>query len=449
LRRRGPLTITGTNTSEVVATIRSRSKFMVIEGVKIPDEAVLLEIEKLNPYEKNARTHSQEQVEQIASSMLEFGFTNPILVDEKCGVIAGHGRLMAANHLGLKKVPVVVLNHLTENQKRAYILADNKLALNSGWDEGVLRKELLALDEAGYDLPLIGFSDEELNALMPDAEKCEEEPQDADAMPSIPTKPTSQLGDVWILGKHRLMVGDSTNLELVERMMDGVKADMIFTDPPYNVNYQGKTKDALKIQNDKMDADDFQQFLRDVFSTMAAVSKPGAAIYVCHAATETYNFQKGMMDAGFLVKQHIVWVKQSIVMGRQDYQWQHEPIFYGWLDGDSHTWYGDRKQSTVWSIDRPFRNEEHPTMKPIELVEKGILNSSERAQVVLDLFGGSGSTLITCEKNGRKCRTMELEPKYADVIVKRWQDFTKKKAVLEETGETFESSSIGRAKREA
>jgi DNA modification methylase len=407
------------------------------EQVKLPDGVQCWPIEKLKPYEKNARTHSQEQVEQIAASMLEYGFTNPILIDGNDEIIAGHGRLMAANHLGLKEVPVIVLSHLTEEQKRAYVIADNQLALNAGWDEGVLRQELSALKEAGYDLALTGFSDEDLGRLMPDLQTQEPPPGDEEKVPAVHANPVSRMGDVWILGKHRLMVGSATDLAAVEKLMAGRKADMIFTDPPYNVNYEGKTKDALKIQNDKMSNDEFYQFLYDAFTNMFTVTQPGGAIYIAHADSEGMNFRKAMMDAGFLLKQCIIWVKQTIVMGRQDYHWQHEPILYGWHGGGSHSWYGDRKQSTVWNVDKPARNGEHPTMKPIVLMEKAILNSSERAQIVLDLFGGSGSTLIACEKNARKCRTMELDPRYADVIVRRWQEFTKKTATLEETSQSF------------
>jgi DNA modification methylase len=407
------------------------------EQVKLPDGVQCWPIEKLKPYEKNARTHSQEQVEQIAASMLEYGFTNPILIDGNDEIIAGHGRLMAANHLGLKEVPVIVLSHLTEEQKRAYVIADNQLALNAGWDEGVLRQELSALKEAGYDLALTGFSDEDLGRLMPDLQTQEPPPGDEEEVPAVHANPVSRMGDVWILGKHRLMVGSATDLAAVEKLMAGRKADMIFTDPPYNVNYEGKTKDALKIQNDKMSNDEFYQFLYDAFTNMFTVTQPGGAIYIAHADSEGMNFRKAMMDAGFLLKQCIIWVKQTIVMGRQDYHWQHEPILYGWHGGGSHSWYGDRKQSTVWNVDKPARNGEHPTMKPIVLMEKAILNSSERAQIVLDLFGGSGSTLIACEKNARKCRTMELDPRYADVIVRRWQEFTKKTATLEETSQSF------------
>lgn len=407
------------------------------EEIAMPPGIPLWDIRKLKPYEKNARTHSQEQVEQIAASIVEFGFTNPILIDEKAGIMAGHGRLAAANFLGIPQVPVVQLKHLSPAQKRAYVIADNQLALNAGWDESLLRKELEALEKEGFDVSLMGFSDEELERLMPEAEK-EEEKGDEEAVPAVQANPVSRAGDLWILGKHRLLVGDSLDIHAVERLMAGGLADLIFTDPPYNVNYTGKTKNALKIQNDQMGPEEFYQFLLNAFTNMFRVARPGAGIYVAHADSEGLNFRKAMIDAGWLVKQCLIWVKQSIVMGRQDYHWQHEPILYGWSNSGSHTWYGDRKQSTVWEVDRPSKNLEHPTMKPIALVEKALLNSSERAQVILDLFGGSGSTLIAAEKTGRKCRTMELEPKYADVIVRRWQEYSKKQATHEDEGATFD-----------
>lgn len=413
----------------------------------MPTGIPLWELSKLKPYEKNARTHSQEQVEQIAASIVEFGFTNPILVDEKDGIIAGHGRLMAANHLGLAKVPVIVLSHMTEAQKRAYIIADNQLALKAGWDEGLLRKELEALEQSGFDLSLVGFSEEELSEIMPEASRVEEA-GDEEAIPEVMANPVSRLGDIWALGKHRLLCGDCTSIDNVQKLMGDLKADMVFIDPPYNVALGMETPEEAKrrnrrtdgktVMNDKMDNEAFYQFLRDAFVSLFTAAKPGAAIYVAHADSEGLNFRKALIDAGWLLKQCLIWVKQSIVMGRQDYHWQHEPILYGWASGGSHTWYGDRKQSTVWNFDKPSKSEDHPTMKPVALVEQAILNSSERAQIVIDTFGGSGTTLIACEKNGRKSRTMELDPKYVDVAVRRWQEYTGKKAILEETGQSFD-----------
>jgi DNA modification methylase len=394
-------------------------------------------LERLRPYERNARTHSAEQVAQIAASIVEFGFTNPILVDSHDGIIAGHGRLMAATELGLKTVPVVVLDHLSERQRKAYILADNQLALNAGWDTELLSAELQELVELDFDVSLIGFSDEELADLLPEVEELPPEDADADAVPEPPAEPVTKPGDVWLLGKHRVMCGDSTSLTEVERLMAGGKADLLLTDPPYNVAYEGKTADALTIQNDSMSDDDFRQFLRDVYSTADAVMNPGAVFYIWHADSEGYNFRGAAHDVGWQVRQCLIWNKNSLVMGRQDYHWKHEPCLYGWKEGAAHYWGSDRSQTTVLDFNRPSRNGEHPTMKPVELFQYQVENSSKRKSVVLDLFGGSGTTAIACEKTGRHARLMELDPRYCDVIVKRWQAFTGKRATLEATGELF------------
>lgn len=394
-------------------------------------------LERLRPYERNARTHSAEQVAQIAASIVEFGFTNPVLVDSHDGIIAGHGRLMAASELGLKTVPVVVLDHLSERQRKAYILADNQLALNAGWDTDLLRAELQDLAEQDFDLSLIGFSDDELADLLPDVEELPPEDADEEAVPEAPAEPVTKPGDVWLLGKHRVMCGDSTSLTEVERLMDGGKADLLLTDPPYNVAYEGKTAEALTIQNDSMSDDDFRQFLRDVYSTADSVMNPGAVFYIWHADSEGYNFRGAAHDVGWQVRQCLIWNKNSLVMGRQDYHWKHEPCLYGWKEGAAHYWGSDRSQTTVLDFNRPSRNGEHPTMKPVELFQYQVENSSKRKGVVLDLFGGSGTTAIACEKTGRHARLMELDPRYCDVIVKRWQAFTGKRATLEATGELF------------
>jgi site-specific DNA-methyltransferase (adenine-specific) len=394
-------------------------------------------LERLRPYERNARTHSAEQVAQIAASIVEFGFTNPILVDSHDGIIAGHGRLMAASELGLKTVPVVVLDHLSERQRKAYILADNQLALNAGWDTDLLRAELQDLAEQDFDLTLIGFSDDELADLLPDVEELPPEGADEEAVPEAPAEPVTKPGDVWLLGKHRVMCGDSTAITEVERLMAGGKADLLLTDPPYNVAYEGKTAEALTIQNDSMSDDDFRQFLRDVYSTADSVMNPGAVFYIWHADSEGYNFRGAAHDVGWQVRQCLIWNKNSLVMGRQDYHWKHEPCLYGWKEGAGHYWGSDRSQTTVLDFNRPSRNGEHPTMKPVELFQYQVENSSKRKGVVLDLFGGSGTTAIACEKTGRYARLMELDPRYCDVIVKRWQAFTGKRATLEATGELF------------
>lgn len=384
-------------------------------------------VEELIPYARNSRTHSDAQVAQIAASIKEFGWTNPILVDGENGIIAGHGRLMAARKLGHTEVPVIELKDMTETQKKAYIIADNQLAMNSGWDTSMLSLELADLQADGFDLDLIGFDPKELNKLL--------EPEqiegltDEDAVPEVPKDPKTKPGDIYILGNHRLMCGDSCNIESVEALTDGL-VDILVTDPPYNVAYEGKTKDALTIQNDSMGDEQFRQFLRDAFVAADAVMKPGAVFYIWHADSEGYNFRGACFDAGWKVRQCLIWAKDSMVMGRQDYHWKHEPCLYGWKDGAAHLWSSDRKQTTIIECKRPQRNDIHPTMKPVELMEYQILNNTKGMDVVLDLFGGSGSTLIACEKTGRQARLMELDPKYCDVIVKRWEEFTGKTAKL-------------------
>ena len=384
-------------------------------------------VEALIPYAKNSRTHSDAQVAQIAASIKEFGWTNPILVDGTKGIIAGHGRLMAARKLGLVKVPVIELKDMTESQKKAYVIADNQLAMNAGWDIELLKIEVADLNEDGFDLELLGFDNKMLDSLLEPEVK--EGLTDEDQVPEVPKEPKTKLGDVYILGEHRLMCGDSTSIESVEKLTDGL-VDILVTDPPYNVNYEGATKDKLKIMNDSMDDSTFRQFLRDAFVAADAVMKQGAVYYIWHADSEGYNFRGACRDAGWTVRQTLIWAKDSMVMGRQDYHWKHEPCLYGWKDGAAHLWASDRKQTTIIECKKPRVNDIHPTMKPVELMEYQILNNTKGQDVVLDLFGGSGSTLIACEKTGRKARLMELDPKYCDVIVKRWEDFTGKKAEL-------------------
>jgi DNA modification methylase len=396
-------------------------------------------IESLIPYCRNSRTHSDAQVAQIASSIKEFGWTNPVLVDGDNGIIAGHGRILAARKLGLIEVPCIELSHMTETQKRAYVIADNRLAENAGWDNELLALELGDLKAEGFDLDMLGFDIEELGALLePDAK---DGLTDEDSAPELSDTPISQAGDVWLCGDHRVMCGDSTSTADVERLMAGYKADLIITDPPYNVAYEGGTEEKLTIKNDSMSAESFYQFLFAAYTAMFLVAKDGAGLYVFHADSEGMNFRKAMVEAGFKLAQCCVWVKQQFVMGRQDYHWQHEPVLYGWKATAAHRWYTDRKQSTVWNFDRPQRNDVHPTMKPIALIEYPLLNSSRGGDVVLDLFGGSGSTMIACEKHGRSSRLMELDGKYCDVIVKRWQEFTGGDATLEGTQQTFASLS--------
>ena len=392
-------------------------------------------IEGLIPYARNSRTHSDEQVAQIAASIREFGWTNPVLVDGDNGIIAGHGRVLAARKMGMAEVPCIELAHLSEAQKKAYIIADNKLALNAGWDNELLALEFGELQELGFDLDLTGFDADEVEALMP--VEVPEGMTDDDAVPEVPAEPVTKLGDVWLLGKHRVMCGDSTSIEALEQLCGGQLVDMWLTDPPYNVAYEGKTKDALTIKNDSMGDDQFRQFLRDCYVAADAVMKPGAVFYIWHAPSEGYNFLGAAKDAGWTVRQCLIWKKSSLVLGRQDYHWKHEPCLYGWKDGAGHLWAADRKQTTVLEFDKPQRNGEHPTMKPVALFEYQLLNNTKGGDIVLDSFGGSGTTLIAAEKNGRVARLMELDPKYCDVIVRRWQDFTGKQATLESDGRTF------------
>jgi len=384
-------------------------------------------VTELIPYANNSRTHSDEQVAQIAASIKEFGWTNPILIDDQNSIIAGHGRLMAARKLGLDKVPCIEVKNLTPGQIKAYIIADNKLALNAGWDFTLLNVEFEQLAEMGIDLEITGFSLEEIEELKP--VELNEGLTDEDAAPPVPVEAKTKPGDIYQLGKHKLMCGDSCSISDMEKLCDQ-PVDMWLTDPPYNVAYEGKTKDALKIQNDSMGDDQFRQFLRDAYVTADLVMKPGAVFYIWHADSEGYNFRGAAQDAGWKVRQCLIWKKSTMVMGRQDYHWKHEPCLYGWKEGAGHLWATDRKQTTILEFDKPSRNGEHPTMKPVALFEYQMLNNTKGGDIVLDSFGGSGTTLIAAEKNGRVARIMELDPKYCDVIVKRWEDFTGKKAVL-------------------
>jgi len=434
-------------------------------------------IEELIPYANNSRTHSETQVAQIAASIREFGFTNPVLISEDDTIIAGHGRVMAARQLDLDKVPCLRLSHLTEAQRRAYVLADNKLALNAGWDDELLAIELGALRDQGFDVGLTGFNSEEIDALLLGEDDVDEQGlTEDDEAPSAQDDHISREGDVWILGDHRVLCGDSTSIDHVEKLCAGELVDCCWTDPPYNVNYEGT---AGKIANDHMEDSQFRRFLSDAFVSAFAVMREGAAMYIAHADTEGYNFRGAFIDAGFKLSGCLIWVKPSLVLGRSDYQWRHEPILYGWKPGAAHSWYGGRAKTTVMDAEdmpfrvmsdgsvqieigestlrisgeglqveefvgstiraeKPKRSAEHPTMKPVDLVLGMLKNSSQRGDVVLDLFGGSGSTLIACQKSGRKARLMEFDPRFADVIVRRWQEFTGKKAKLEKTGETFD-----------
>ena len=391
-------------------------------------------IDRLIPFLRNARTHSPEQIAQIAASIAEFGWTNPILVGPDHVVIAGHARLLAARKLGMSEVPVIVLGHLSEAQRRALVIADNQLALNAGWDEEMLRTELQALEKEGLDLELMGFSDEELSELLRDPDEVVSGNTDEDAAPELQETIISAAGDLWVLGLHRVLCGDATSWADVERLMAGESGDLVFTDPPYNVSYEGYTEDRLTIRGDRMSAEQFMRFLQDAFGSYRRVIKPGASVYVCHSSSWQREFQNAMEVAGFEVRCQIIWAKNTFAWGFGRYKFQHEPIFYCHVAGQSDAWYGDKSQSTLWHEKKPAANRIHPTAKPVELVERALVNSSKAGDVVVDLFGGSGSTLIGCERRGRKARLMEIDPKYADCIVRRWQDYTGSQAVLEGDG---------------
>ncbi len=382
---------------------------------KTTNELQLVPIGKLVPYQNNARTHSPAQINKLRSSLREFGFINPVIIDRDYGVIAGHGRILAAKEEGITEVPCVFADHLTEAQKKAYIIADNRMAMDAGWDEELLRVEIEALQAENFDPLLTGFDEKELSKLFDDGLDAEEDDFDVEAELQKPT--FSKPGDVWTLGRHRLVCGDSTNAETYEALLGDTRANLIITDPPYNVNYEGS---AGKIKNDNMASEKFYQFLLDAFFCMEKVLADDGSIYVFHADTEGLNFRRAFADAGFYLSGCCIWKKQSLVLGRSPYQWQHEPVLYGWKKKGKHQWYTGRKESTIWEFDKPKKNGDHPTMKPIPLLAYPIMNSSMSNAVVLDPFGGSGSTLIACEQTDRICRTIELDEKFCDVIVRRY-----------------------------
>ena len=380
-----------------------------------------VKIEKLIPYRNNARTHSDEQVEKIAKSMREFGFINPVLVDGKFNIIAGHGRVLGAKKLGMKEVPCLFIEDLTEEQKRAYIIADNRLAEDAGWDKEMLKIELEELQNLNFDISLTGFEMDDFDFGMDETEVIEDEFDE-----TVPEEPKSKKGEIYKLGKHYLMCGDSTDINDVEKLMNGAKVDLFLTDPPYNVDYQGGT--GLTIQNDNMDEDTFREFLKVSFFNANTVMKEGAVFYIWHADSEGYNFRGACHDIGWKVRQCLIWCKNTLVMGRQDYNWKHEPCLYGWKEGASHLWASDRRQTTVLEFDRPSVSKEHPTMKPVGLFDYLIKNNTKKDDVVLDLFAGSGTTVIACEQNGRVAYSMELDPRYVDVIIARWEKLTGEQA---------------------
>lgn len=449
---------------------------MATNPVEMAKAIELWPVERLKPYARNARTHSASQIEKIAASIVEFGFTNPVLVDENDGIIAGHGRLMAAQKLGMAEVPVIPLTHLSDAQRRAYILADNRLALDAGWDEDMLASELAELQDDGFDLALTGFSEDELGELLAEEDGGAADGADEDDAPEVPFYPTSVPGDVWICGPHRVMCGDSCSVDAVGRLMAGVQAECLWTDPPYNVAYEGS---AGSIMNDDMSDEKFMAFLSEAFRNAFTFMSEGSSFYVAHPpGPDGRHFYNAAIENEFHLQGTLIWRKNSLVLGRYDYHPQHEPILYGWKPGAGHRWYGARDKTTIheltdspfiqvgdneWQItlgettmivrgealtveyaagsvffeEKPARNGEHPTMKPVGLIERMLANSTKRGDVVLDLFGGSGSTLIACQKTGRQARLMELDPKFVDVIVRRWQDFTGQSAHLDGDGRSF------------
>ena len=381
----------------------------------------LVSISKLVPYVNNARTHSPEQINKLRASLREFGFINPVIIDREFGIIAGHGRVMAAREEGIAEVPCVFVDHLTEAQKKAYILADNRMAMDAGWDEELLRVEIEALQGADFDVGLTGFDDKEIADLFKtDSGKVEDD--DFDLTAALEKASFVEEGDVWVVGKHRLICGDATNPDHVAKLMDGKRANLILTDPPYGVSF--KSKSGLTSKNDSMKNEEFYEFLKSAFVNMAAHLEPGGSAYVFHADTEGLNFRQAFIDAGFHLAGCCIWVKDSLVLGRSDYQWQHEPVLYGFLKNGKHTWYSDRKQTTIWNFKKPKRNENHPTSKPLDLLSYPLGNSSQENAIVVDTFGGSGSTLMACEAMNRICYTMELDPKYASVILRRYVEDT-------------------------
>jgi len=386
------------------------------------------DINTIKPYENNPRKLKDSAIDKVAMSLKEYGFRQPIVVDKDRVIVVGHTRYRASKKLGFKEVPITIADNLTPEQINAYRIADNRTAEESEWDSELLKMEIKDLEAKDFKLDLLGFNEDQLNDML------FEEKQgltDEDEVPEAPEEPISKLGDIWKLGNHKLICGDSTILNNYEKLFNENKADLLMTDPPYNVDYEGKTKDKLTIQNDSKNDDDFLQFLTDAFNNCAIHLKLGCSFYIFHSDWYGLEFRQSIKNSDLELKQNLIWAKNSMVMGRQDYQWQHEPCLYGWKRGASHSWYSDRKQTTIIKYDRPSKSKLHPTMKPVGLVEYLIKNSSKQEDIILDPFLGSGTTLMACEKQGRICYGVELDPKYCDVIIKRWENFTGAKAKLE------------------
>ena len=405
----------------------------------------LADVEELIPYARNARTHSSAQITQIAASIKEFGFLAPIVIAEDNTILCGHGRFYAAQKLGLKKIPCVKESHLTEAQKRAYIIADNKLSINAGWDDELLAVELSDLQGEGIDLSITGFDEMERADLFDDKSKSDVEDDGYDLSAALEKAAFVQRGDIWTVGRHRLMCGDATSADDVAALMGGKRANLLLTDPPYGVSF--KSSSGLTIQNDSIKDEDFYSFLKSAFSAAVDCLEKGAAAYIFHADTEGLNFRRAFVDVGFHLAGCCIWVKDSLVLGRSDYQWQHEPVLYGFLQNGKHSWYSDRKQTTIWNFAKPKKNANHPTSKPLDLLSYPIQNSSQENAIVLDTFGGSGSTLMACELINRICYTMELDEKYASVILRRYVDDTGRPddVFVERNGERIPYASLAKA----
>lgn len=391
----------------------------------------IIDINKLIPATYNPRKDlkpDDAEYIKIKNSIVKFGFVSPLVINKDMTVIGGHQRLKVLKDLGITEVECIVVD-LDKTNEKALNIALNKI--QGDWDEDKLEALLQELKLEEFDMNLTGFDFDEVDEILNDINGTKEDNFDVDSAYEEIEEPITKPGDIWILGNHRLMCGDSTHKDDIMRLMNNQDADMLLTDPPYNVDYVGKTAEALKIKNDNMDDNQFYEFLRKVFENMYIVTKEGASIYVFHADTEGINFRKAFKDAGFKLAECLIWKKDCFVMGRQDYQWQHEPVLYGWKEGKAHYFINDRTQSTILEFDRPKQSTLHPTMKPIDLIAKLIKNSSKENDIILDLFGGSGSTTIAAEQLNRKCYTMELDPKYCDVIVKRWETMTNREAILE------------------
>jgi len=406
-------------------------------------------IDRPVPYVRNARKIPQKAIDKVAGSIQEFGWRQPIVVDKEEVIIVGHTRLKGAQKLGLKEVPVHIAENLNDAQVKAYRLADNRTGEETGWDDELLSLEIKELADYDIDIDLTGFNDNEVNKLLNQYAESEQGKIGDDEVPeNIETR--SKQGDIWILGNHRLLCGDATKKDDFEKLMDGQKADMLFTDPPYNVNYgtfKGNVKNNFRfkertIQNDNMSEDEFYSFLCNFVTNAKDYVKSGSPFYICYGERNAIQFLTAFKDAGLYHSSNIIWKKNALVLGRADYHYIHEPIFYGWIDGQTHIYFGDRKQTSVWECNRPTNSKLHPTMKPIELIEKALMNSSKNEDIVLETFGGSGSTLIACQKNNRRCYTIELDPKYCDVIIQRWEDFTGDKAKLNGRTKTRQTDKV-------